>query len=45
MPEEGVRWLAGEEGNTWILNTVDNIVEAIGENEGTTFAPRVKARL
>src|SRR5215469_8877989 len=45
MPEEGVRWLAGEEGNAWILKTVDNIVEAIGENQGTTFAPGVKARL
>jgi len=45
MPEEGVRWLAGEEGNSWILRTVDNIVEAIGENQGTTFAPGVKARL
>ena len=45
MPEEGVRWLAGEEGNAWILRMVDNIVEAIGEHRGTTFAPGVKARL
>jgi hypothetical protein len=45
MPEEGVRWLAEEEGNEWILKTVDDIVEAIGENQGTTFAPGVKARL
>jgi len=45
MPEEGVRWLAEDEGNAWILRTVDNIVEAIGENQGTTFAPGIKAKL
>lgn len=45
MPEEGVRWLAGEEGNAWILNMVDNIVEAIGNGHGTTFAPGIKAKL
>ncbi|TEY33316.1 hypothetical protein BOTCAL_0680g00040 [Botryotinia calthae] len=45
-PVEGGEWLAGEEGNTWILNTVDKIVEAIGgESGGTTFAPGIKAKL
>ncbi|KAF7897337.1 hypothetical protein EAF00_005565 [Botryotinia globosa] len=45
-PVEGGEWLAGEEGNAWILNTVDKIVEAIGgESGGTTFAPRIKAKL
>ncbi|KAF7880883.1 uncharacterized protein EAF02_006774 [Botrytis sinoallii] len=45
-PVEGVEWLAGEEGNAWILNTVDKIVEAIGgESGGTTFAPGIKAKL
>ncbi|QSZ30637.1 hypothetical protein DSL72_000195 [Monilinia vaccinii-corymbosi] len=45
-PIQGGEWLAGEEGNAWILNTVDNIVEAIGgESGGTTFAPGIKAKL
>ncbi|PQE12940.1 conserved mitochondrial protein [Rutstroemia sp. NJR-2017a BBW] len=45
-PVEGGEWLAGEAGNTWILNTVDRIVEAIGhESGGTTFAPGIKAKL
>ncbi|KAI9645954.1 hypothetical protein NHQ30_005391 [Ciborinia camelliae] len=45
-PVEGGEWLAGDEGNAWILNTVDNIVEAIGgESGGTTFAPGIKAKL
>ena len=37
--EQGMRWLASDEGNTWILNSVDAIVEAIGQGSGTTFAP------
>ncbi|KAK6601777.1 hypothetical protein H4I96_07118 [Botrytis cinerea] len=42
-PVEGGEWLAGEEGNAWILNTVDKIVEAIGgESGGTTFAPALR---
>lgn len=45
VTEEEVRWLASEEGNKWILDTVDRIVEAIGENQGTTFAPGIKAKL
>ncbi|KAF7948303.1 uncharacterized protein EAE97_003714 [Botrytis byssoidea] len=45
-PVEGGEWLADEEGNAWILNTVDKIVEAIGgESGGTTFAPGIKAKL
>lgn len=36
---EGGEWLAGEEGNVWLLNAVDRIVEALGEGKGTTFAP------
>lgn len=45
---EGGGWLAGEEGNRWILETVDSIVSAIGGEQGTTFAPglaREKAKL
>ncbi|KAF7948967.1 hypothetical protein EAE96_008145 [Botrytis aclada] len=45
-PVEGGEWLAGEEGNAWILNSVDKIMEAIGgESGGTTFAPGIKAKL
>lgn len=45
VSEEEVRWLASEEGNRWILETVDRIVEAIGERQGTTFAPGIKTKL
>ncbi|OJD33668.1 conserved mitochondrial protein [Diplodia corticola] len=41
----GARWLAGEEGNFWILQTVDAIVREIGEGEGTTYAPGLRAKL
>ncbi|KAL0255146.1 hypothetical protein SLS55_009676 [Diplodia seriata] len=41
----GARWLAGEEGNFWILETVDAIVKEIGEGEGTTYAPGLRAKL
>ncbi|KAL4955336.1 hypothetical protein BDW69DRAFT_193293 [Aspergillus filifer] len=43
--EEGLRWLAGEEGNEWILRSVDEIVKEIGGGEGTNFAPGLKAKL
>lgn len=33
---QAVEWLASDEGNEWILKSVDGIVEAIG---GTSFAP------
>ena len=40
--EQGAKWLAGEEGNTWILNSVDSIVEAIGGGPGnTSFAAKL----
>ncbi|KAJ5702728.1 hypothetical protein N7488_010276 [Penicillium malachiteum] len=42
--EQGMRWLASDEGNTWILNSVDSIVEAISEGNGSNFAPG-KAKL
>ena len=37
--EEGVRWLVSDEGNEWILNSVDRIVESISECQGPNFAP------
>ncbi|KAI9376198.1 hypothetical protein BJX61DRAFT_491150 [Aspergillus egyptiacus] len=42
--EEGARWLAGEEGNEWILRSVDEIVESISQGQGSNFAP-AKAKL
>ncbi|KAJ5179251.1 hypothetical protein N7492_002461 [Penicillium capsulatum] len=37
--EKGARWLASDEGNAWILSSVDAIVEAISQGEGSNFAP------
>ncbi|KAL2822706.1 hypothetical protein BDW59DRAFT_149352 [Aspergillus cavernicola] len=36
--EQGARWLAGEEGNEWILKSVDAIVQSISEGLGSNFA-------
>ncbi|KAJ5392416.1 hypothetical protein N7509_007906 [Penicillium cosmopolitanum] len=40
--EQGARWLASDEGNEWILNSVDKIVKAIGRGQGSNFAPTAK---
>ncbi|KAJ6137596.1 hypothetical protein N7471_004082 [Penicillium samsonianum] len=37
--EQAARWLASDEGNMWILNSVDAIVEAISQGAGSNFAP------
>jgi hypothetical protein len=37
--ETGAKWLASDEGNLWILESVDAIVGAIGGGEGSNFAP------
>ncbi|KAI5305064.1 riboflavin kinase [Ascosphaera pollenicola] len=37
--QDGADWLASNEGNMWILQSVDEIVEAIGQGQGTSFAP------
>ncbi|CZR51314.1 probable conserved mitochondrial protein [Phialocephala subalpina] len=45
---EGGEWLASEEGNTWLLEAIDRIVEALGEGRGSSFAPgidKVKEKL
>ena len=44
---QGGKWLASEEGNKWVLESIDEIVAAIGEGQGnTTFAPGfIKAKL
>ncbi|KAE8377701.1 hypothetical protein BDV26DRAFT_205655 [Aspergillus bertholletiae] len=43
--EEGAKWLASDEGNTWILKSVDDIVESISEGMGSNFAPSRGSRL
>ncbi|KAI9829314.1 MAG: hypothetical protein M1819_006377 [Sarea resinae] len=43
--DQGARWLASNEGSIWILETVDKIVEAIGQGQGTTFAPGIRSKL
>lgn len=40
---KGGEWLAGNEGSIWLLETVDGIVEAVGEDGQSNFA--VKAKL
>ena len=44
---QGGKWLASEEGNQWLLESIDEIVSAIGGGQGqTTFAPGfIKAKL
>jgi hypothetical protein len=42
--EEGAKWLASDEGSTWILESVDSIVDSIGQGQGSTYAP-VRAKL
>ncbi|KAI5286987.1 hypothetical protein KEM54_006332 [Ascosphaera aggregata] len=37
--QEGATWLASDEGSMWILRTVDEVVEAISQGQGTSFAP------
>ncbi|KAH6603292.1 hypothetical protein Trco_008067 [Trichoderma cornu-damae] len=36
--EQGVRWLAGDEGGEWVLKAVDRIVEGLG---GSNFGARL----
>ncbi|PWY95004.1 hypothetical protein BO94DRAFT_530890 [Aspergillus sclerotioniger CBS 115572] len=43
--EEGAKWLASDEGNTWIINSVDDIVESISEGMGSNFAPARSAKI
>ncbi|XP_014557237.1 hypothetical protein COCVIDRAFT_15434 [Bipolaris victoriae FI3] len=42
--EEGIKWLVSDEGCTWVLEKVDELVQALGGGQGSTFAP-VKAKL
>ena len=36
---EGGTWLASDEGNIWLLESIDRIVEVLGEGRGSSFAP------
>ena len=40
--EETVKYLASDEGGHWVLNTVDEMVEAIG---GSSLAPGRESKL
>lgn len=37
--EEGARWLASDEGSVWMLESVDSIVDAIGQGRASSYAP------
>jgi hypothetical protein len=41
----GGEWLASDEGNIWLLRSVDAIVEGLNEGQGTSFAPGIKPKL
>ena len=42
FPVQGGQWLASDEGNVWLLEAVDRIVEALGEGNGSSFAPGIE---
>ncbi|KAI1383818.1 mitochondrial protein [Hypoxylon trugodes] len=42
---EGGPWLATEDGNIWILENIDKLVNVITSGEGTTFAPGIRPKL
>lgn len=44
-PVEGGAWLATEDGNIWLLENIDRLVNVIGGGEGTTFAPGLRPKL
>jgi hypothetical protein len=42
---KGGAWLASDEGNLWILRSIDSLVEAISAGSGSSFAPGFKSRI
>ncbi|KAK3636142.1 hypothetical protein LTR56_014305 [Elasticomyces elasticus] len=40
---QGGKWLATNDGGMWLLEQVDGIVAAIGQGQGTSFAPGFEA--
>jgi hypothetical protein len=45
QPVEGGEWLSSDDGNLWLLESIDGLVQAIGGGEGTTFAPGLRPKL
>lgn len=37
--EDAIRWLASDEGCIWVLEMIDQLIKALGEGYGSTFAP------
>ena len=44
-PVEGGEWLASEDGNLWMLESIDGLVNVISGGEGTTFAPGIRPKI
>ncbi|OTA63342.1 hypothetical protein K449DRAFT_422101 [Hypoxylon sp. EC38] len=44
-PVEGGPWLATEDGNIWILENIDKLINVISGGKGTTFAPGLRPKL
>lgn len=44
-PIEGGKWLSTDEGSVWLIQQVDKIVAALGEGQGTSFAPGFQSPL
>jgi len=42
---QGGEWLASDDGNAWLLRSVDEIVESISGGMGTSYAPGYKSKL
>jgi hypothetical protein len=42
---QGGEWLASDEGNLWLLEHIDGLVDAISGGSGTTFAPGLRSKL
>lgn len=48
LEQSEAEWLATDEGGIWLLESVDAIVECLGQGKGSSFAPGiegVKAKL
>jgi hypothetical protein len=41
----GERWLASDDGSVWLLESVDRIVETLGQGHGSNFAPGMSSKL
>ncbi|KAJ5989628.1 mitochondrial protein [Penicillium waksmanii] len=41
----GGRWLASDDGSVWLLESIDRIVETLGQGHGSNFAPGISSKL